>query len=230
LSLESGDTGELATNFVMRLARLARLVTLVTLASAHSAAVRPVLAQTIAGRVIESATRIAPSGLPIQILGDSGRVVLTTTTDTAGIFYATLPSNGIYRVRFAIDRERDFVSDTIPVRDDAFVQREFVVTFPRAYFEFEVQKQVQTMPHSPQPRYPADLKAANIEGEVLVQFVVDTTGRAELHTFKVLRSSDIGFAYAVRRVLPDMRFYPAEIGGRKVRQMVQQPFTFALTR
>jgi len=27
-----------------------------------------------------------------------------------------------------------------------------------------------------------------------------------------------------------MRFLPAEIGGRKVKQLVQQPFAFALTR
>ena len=27
-----------------------------------------------------------------------------------------------------------------------------------------------------------------------------------------------------------MRFYPAEVGGRKVKQLVQQPFTFSLTK
>ena len=74
------------------------------------------------------------------------------------------------------------------------------------------------------------LKSANVEGEVLAQFVVDTTGRADMSTFKVLKSSHELFTTAVRNVLPQMRFYPAEIGGRKVKQMVQQPFTFALTK
>jgi periplasmic protein TonB len=98
------------------------------------------------------------------------------------------------------------------------------------YFEFQVEKQVSTASGSPSPRYPDMLKSANIEGEVLAQFVVDTTGRAEMNTFKVLKSSHDGFTQSVRNTLPNMRFYPAEIGGRKVKQMVQQPFTFALTK
>ena len=35
---------------------------------------------------------------------------------------------------------------------------------------------------------------------------------------------------SVRSALNSMRFYPAEIGGRKVKQLVQQPFNFTLTR
>jgi protein TonB len=104
------------------------------------------------------------------------------------------------------------------------------VNTDQPYFEFQVEKQVSTAPGSPQPRYPEMLKSANIEGEVLAQFVVDTTGRAEMNTFKVLKSSHDGFTQAVKNVLPNMKFYPAEIGGRKVKQMVQQPFTFALTK
>jgi periplasmic protein TonB len=104
------------------------------------------------------------------------------------------------------------------------------VNTDQPYFEFQVEKQVSTAPGSPQPRYPEMLKSANIEGEVLAQFVVDTTGHAEMSTFKVLKSSHDGFTQAVKNVLPNMRFYPAEIGGRKVKQMVQQPFTFALTK
>ena len=33
------------------------------------------------------------------------------------------------------------------------------------------------------------LRSANVEGEVLAQFVVDTTGRADMSTFKVLKST-----------------------------------------
>lgn len=98
------------------------------------------------------------------------------------------------------------------------------------YFEFQVEEQVTTMPGSPQPKYPAAMKAAKVEGEVLAQFVVDTAGRAELGTFKVLKTNRQEFADAVREVLPEMRFVAAEIGGQKVKQMVQQPFTFALSR
>jgi protein TonB len=104
------------------------------------------------------------------------------------------------------------------------------VNTDQPYFVFQVEKQVTTAAGSPQPRYPDMLKSANVEGEVLAQFVVDTTGRADMSTFKVLKSSHELFTQSVRNVLPNMRFYPAEIGGRKVKQMVQQPFTFALTK
>jgi periplasmic protein TonB len=104
------------------------------------------------------------------------------------------------------------------------------VTSDQPYFEFQVEKQVIQAPGSPSPRYPEMLKAGGIEGEVLAQFVVDTTGRAEAGTFKVLKSSHELFTVAVRNALPSMRFLPAEVGGRKVKQLVQQPFTFAIAK
>ncbi|MDQ6828838.1 MAG: energy transducer TonB, partial [Gemmatimonadota bacterium] len=62
------------------------------------------------------------------------------------------------------------------------------------------------------------------------QFNVDTAGRAEPASFKVLKSTNDLFTSSVRNVLPQMRFYPAETGGRKVRMVVQQPFVFKLTK
>ena len=94
-------------------------------------------------------------------------------------------------------------------------------------FEFPVEKPGVQAPNAAQPRYPDILKSAGVEGEVLAQFVVDTTGRAETNTFKVLKTSHELFASAVRNALPNMKFLPAEVGGRKVKQLVQQPFVFA---
>ena len=72
----------------------------------------------------------------------------------------------------------------------------------------------------------AALEKAHVEGEVLLQFVVNPDGRADMRTFKVLKSSNDLFTKAVKDVLPSMRFVPAEVGGRKVRQLVQMPFGF----
>jgi protein TonB len=104
------------------------------------------------------------------------------------------------------------------------------VNVDQPYFEFQVEKQVRSVPGSPQPHYPAALKKAKVSGDVLAQFIVDTTGRADMSTFKVLQTNRQEFADAVRDILPEMRFYPAEIGGQKVKQMVQQPFTFAVSK
>ena len=98
------------------------------------------------------------------------------------------------------------------------------------YFEFQVEKQVAPVPGNPQPRYPDMLRSANVEGEVLAQFVVDTTGRAEMSTFKVLKASHDLFTNSVKSALANMRFYPAEVGGRKVKQLVQMPFVFSLNK
>ena len=98
------------------------------------------------------------------------------------------------------------------------------------YFDFQVEKAAAAIPGSGNPAYPEMLKSSGVEGEALVQFVVDTSGRAELGSFKVLRASHDAFGQAVRAALPRMRFLPAEIGGRKVRMLVQQPFAFALNK
>jgi protein TonB len=103
-------------------------------------------------------------------------------------------------------------------------------TSDQVHFDFQVEKQVAPAPGNPIPRYPDMLRSANVEGEVLVQFVVDTTGRVEMGTFKVLKSSHDLFTNSVRQALGGMRFYAAEIGGRKVKQLVQQPFNFNLAR
>lgn len=98
------------------------------------------------------------------------------------------------------------------------------------YFVFEVEKPVVPAPNSAAPVYPDILRQAGVEGEALVSFVVDTTGRVDLSSVQVVRASHALFAAAVRNALPRMRFIAAEIGDRKVRQLVQQPFTFAIAK
>lgn len=78
------------------------------------------------------------------------------------------------------------------------------------------------------PPYPPSLLAKRIEGSVAVQYIVDTTGRADTASFVVLTSSHNEFALAVKRTLPEMRFRSAVMGTRKVRQLVQQLFTFKI--
>ena len=104
------------------------------------------------------------------------------------------------------------------------------VNVDQPYFDFQVEKPVAPLPGSQGPRYPDILRSGGVEGSVLAQFVVDTTGRVEIASFKVLRSDHAMFEQAVRSALPNMRFLSAEVGGRKVKQLVQQPFVFALQR
>jgi len=105
-----------------------------------------------------------------------------------------------------------------------------VVQSDQPYFEFQVEKPVVPAPGSISPRYPDMLRQAGVEGEVLAQFVVDTTGKAEPGSLKILKSSHDMFVQSVKNALPNMKFIPAEVGGRKVKQLVQQPFTFSISK
>lgn len=97
------------------------------------------------------------------------------------------------------------------------------------YFEFQVEKPA-AMAGAANMVYPEMLRSAQVEGTVLASFVVDTSGRADMGTFKVLRSDHELFTNAVKNALPRIRYLPAEVGGRKVKQLVQQPFQFSLAR
>ncbi len=105
-----------------------------------------------------------------------------------------------------------------------------VINADQTYFDFQVEKPVSSAPGTGQPRYPDILRSAGVEGKVTAQFEVDTTGRVLISTFRVISTDHALFESAVRAALPLMRFIPAEIGGRKVKQLVQQPFVFAIQK
>jgi len=78
----------------------------------------------------------------------------------------------------------------------------------------------------PQPLYPETLLFTGVPGQVLAEFVVDTLGHVELDTFGVISSTNPKFTQAVQRALPDWAYAPAMLNGKRVRQLVQQPFNF----
>ena len=98
------------------------------------------------------------------------------------------------------------------------------------HFDFRVRGHAQAYPDNPAPRYPDSLQLAKIEGQVVVEFVVDTTGHVEMSTIKVDRSDNNLFTEAVKAVLPSTRFYPAVVGGRHVKELVTVPYVFAMKK
>ncbi len=114
---------------------------------------------------------------------------------------------------------------------DANIKSAPTVQTDQPYFEFQVEKTAATVPGSLSANYPEILKSSGgADGKVTAQFVVDTTGRADMGTWKVLESTNDLFSQAAKDGVRKARFYPAEIGGHKVKQLVQLPFTFNLTK
>jgi periplasmic protein TonB len=105
-----------------------------------------------------------------------------------------------------------------------------VVNDNQTYFEFQVEKPAEMLSDSPKPKYPSVLESSGIAGEVQAQFVVSSGGKADMDSFKVLKTTNELFTQAVKNVLPRMHFSPAMIGGKPVNQLVQQSFQFAVPR
>lgn len=94
--------------------------------------------------------------------------------------------------------------------------------------EFQVDSAAVRYDDAAAPAYPESMLRRRIEGSVIVQYVVDTMGRADTATFRVITATHADFARAVRDVLPRMRFRPAMMANRRVPQLVQQPFAFRI--
>jgi TonB family protein len=82
------------------------------------------------------------------------------------------------------------------------------------------------LPGAPPPLYPEELKYDNFKGTVVASFIVDTTGRVDPSSFKVVEASHKPFGEAVRVAVLKMRFVPAELAGKKVREQIEQRFSF----
>jgi protein TonB len=94
------------------------------------------------------------------------------------------------------------------------------------WLESQVERPALPRSGNPNPTYPPALESSRVEGTVLAQFVVDTLGRADMRTFEVIASTNDLFSASLRAALPQWRFYPAEAGGHKVKQIVQLPLKF----
>lgn len=76
------------------------------------------------------------------------------------------------------------------------------------------------------PEYPERAKRAGIEGQVILQFVVDESGRPQ--DIQVLRSPNDLLADAAVDALEDKSFKPARQNGQAVKMRLTQPVTFRL--
>jgi hypothetical protein len=104
----------------------------------------------------------------------------------------------------------------------------FTVAAPR-------EKRVRVRKWPPQ-HYPQRLQELGVEGDVMMSFVVDTMGHADVLTIRdvsPLRSWENSAAFldfhrefvaTAREMIMQARYTPQETGGCKVRQVVQQPF------
>ena len=193
--------------------------------------------QLIGGEVNDEKTGVPLVGFTVflhRLTGESSVIMDSIRTDPKGFFQFVVRDTGSYQLTFGFHSEllARGPKETIAT-DTTVVARRYLVPLTRlseekAFYEFEVEQPALAIAGRGAPKYPPDLRSANVEGRVVATFVVDTTGRAERTTFRALQSTHPAFTQAVREALPQMRFIPATIAGIRVRMQVQQAFEFRL--
>lgn len=80
----------------------------------------------------------------------------------------------------------------------------------------------------PIPAYPDLLRQAGIQGKVVLEAVVDSTGRVLGESIVVVSASNPAFVAPARQALARTLFRPARVGGKTVPMRVRLPFEFTL--
>ena len=78
------------------------------------------------------------------------------------------------------------------------------------------------------PKYPDELRNRGREGEAMVRFVVDETGRVAKGSHRFLKLSEVPFGQSIIDAFPRMKFKPALIGSCPIKQIVEESFLFKL--
>ena len=118
---------------------------------------------------------------------------------------------------------RDYSSSGVEDR-----ARSIVVSGNEVYAEALVEERPSLL-SAPAPVYPALLKQAGIQGRVILPAVIDTTGRVEPASVRIIKSSHPAFDQPTKDWILKALFRPARLHGRGVRVSVNLLVDYAIT-
>lgn len=81
---------------------------------------------------------------------------------------------------------------------------------------------------APLPTYPELLRQAGVAGKVVLEAVVDTTGRVLPQSITLVSATHLGFVEPARQALLQTLFRPAMVDGKPVRLRVRIPYDFTI--
>ena len=206
-----------------------------TLASVlmHAAIITAVAAATAGGHEVSTHTIVADTTLiyrpDIQPAGPS----TTTSRGATSSTVASDPSPTHPLPNFDASSIPDPGIPTVWPRGDS-VGTEDIVAAPSGALtsgtaatigEAQTDEPVRVLVESV-PRYPAALRAMGVPGTVEMEFVVDTAGRADPASLRVISSTGAPFTVAVRTALREARFVAGRYHGRAVRTLVRRAYRF----
>ena len=131
-----------------------------------------------------------------------------------------------------LDRHMDKLNAACPMENDGQAS---TVDSPQAdlgavnddqvFMESVVEERPEVL-SGPALNYPDLLRQAGVQGRVLVQAIIDTSGRAEPPSVKVIQSPNPGFDQPAKNYVLRALFRPARVHGRAVRVLVNLPIDF----
>jgi len=99
---------------------------------------------------------------------------------------------------------------------------------PSGVFNEAVVEERPEVLSAPTPPYPEYLRQAGITGTVTLEGIIDTLGRAEPRSIKVVSTPNAGFNEAAVTTMRKALFRPARVRGRAVRVLIRLPIVFKL--
>ena len=130
---------------------------------------------------------------------------------------------------------REDVARELAVNDSiaAAVHRSLRTGVKKETSEVFMESSVEEPPEvlsGPTLRYPAWLREQGIQGRVVVQFIVDSLGRAEPSSVKVIQTPNAGLDQPAMNYVLRARFRPGIVHGRPVRVLINLPIDFKVTQ
>jgi len=98
----------------------------------------------------------------------------------------------------------------------------------QVFLESNVQERPEIV-SGPRLQYPDLLRQTGVQGRVVVQFIVDTLGRAEPASVKVIESTNRGFDQSAKSYILRAMFRPGRDHGKSVRVLMNVPVDFKIT-
>ncbi len=198
----------------------------------------PLRAQGFAGGiVVDPGSGARLPCVDVALEDTTGHVVARSKTNGEGIFQFDAPERGTYRYRFSIWNHAPIATQAEPLEPTTEQARTYRLSFaleerPTSKARLDT---VDTPPGPPREkdrslmRYPIGLRESGIQGDVLVNYLVDSAGWVYRPSIRVLRSTHHEFSRAVTTFLERAQLTPARSGGQPVcALMLDVPFTFRL--
>lgn len=95
-----------------------------------------------------------------------------------------------------------------------------------AYAEDDVDLHAELVGGQFTPPYPDTLRYDHPDGRVLVRFVIDSSGRVDARSIRIVMATHRAFAESVAATIAELRFVPAVRDGQRVRVRVEHEFDF----